>query len=76
MTNQELIDFAIENIAQDGTIDMNDYSIPGISLYEEKSNDYVKVYIGEVFFKEQGDEVSSVFLIIVYKNGNKEFEWS
>jgi hypothetical protein len=72
MTDNELKNFAIKHIEKE----MSEYELAPIYLDEEKSNHNAKQYIGEVYFKENGNEVSSIFLIIVYKNGIAEFEWS
>lgn len=42
----------------------------------EESNAYTDVYLGEVDYVLDGEEVSSVFNVIVYKNGKVDFEWS
>lgn len=72
MTEAEMKAFAIKNIEKDIE---GEYIINAITLNEEYSNRNTQEYLGEVYYKEDGEEVSSVFVIIVYKNGTYEFEW-
>lgn len=72
MTKEEMKAFAIKNI--DNEI-KGEYTLNDISLDEESSNSNAQEYIGEVFYKEDGERLSSRFAIIIYKNGTYEFEW-
>lgn len=71
MSEEEMKAFAIKNIDND----ISDYTLTGIELNEESSNRNVQEYLGEVLYEEEGDKVSSIFSIIVYKNGTYDFEW-
>lgn len=71
MSEEEMKAFAIQNIDND----ISDYTLTGIELNEEYSNRNAQEYLGEVLYEEDGDQVSSIFAIIVYKNGTYDFEW-
>lgn len=73
LNKEEMKAFAIKNI--DNDIE-GEYTLTSIDLDEEYSNHHVQKYHGEVYFEEDGSKVSSMFNIIVYKNGTYEFEWS
>lgn len=47
-----------------------------ISLNEENLKQNYQEYFGSVAFEEEGEPVSSVFVIYVYGNGTHQFEWS
>ena len=51
------------------------FNLSGLEVSEE-SNSKVDVFLGGVDYIDDGDDVSSVFLLYCYKNGNIEMEWS
>lgn len=53
------------------------FTLSSFDILHEETNSHVETFLGEIdYIDEDGDDVSSVFSLIVYKNGTTAFEWS
>lgn len=55
---------------------IDNFKIVYFELHDEDTNDRMDVYLGDIESVEDGKECSSLFKIVVYKNGKMDFEWS